>query len=333
MSNTGDNMRSLQGKKVLVTGADGFIPSYVCESLVEAGAEVRALARRNSSSVLKNIGHLKEDMEIVWGDITDGPAMIRFSKGVEIIYHLAANSHVAYSIEQPAESFMIQCQGTLNVMEAARFNEVERVIHAGSAEEYGLVQDVKIKEDFPLLPRSPYAAGKVAADRLMYSYWCSYGTPVVMSRFFGIYGPRQSAEKAIPKFIFQVDEGTPISIYGDGSQTRDFMFGSDAGNAYALLGVADGVVGNVLNIGTGVKYPIIDVARDIVRFMGKEDSAIIEKDLSLKPGEASHLVADPTDLETALGWKPTVSWQDGLQRTIEFYLKNKDKYVDLAGRI
>ena len=323
----------IKGKKVLVTGADGFIPSYVCESLVEAGADVTALVRRNSSSILKNIGHLKNDLEVVWGDITDGPSMIRFSKGVDIIYHLAANSHVAYSIVQPAESFMIQCQGTINIMEAARFNDVERVIHAGSAEEYGLVEDVKIKENFPLLPRSPYAAGKVAADRLMYSYWCSYGTPVVMSRFFGIYGPRQSAEKAIPKFILQLHDGIPISIYGDGSQTRDFMHGKDAGKAYALLGIADNVVGNVINIGTGIKYPIISIAEDIVRLMGKKSEASIEKDMNLKPGEASHLVADPTDLQTSLGWKPEISWEEGLKETIEFYLKRVDKYSDLAGRV
>lgn len=326
-------IEKLKGKKVFVTGADGFIPSYVCESLVEAGADVTALARRNSSAVLKNIGHLKKDLKVIWGDITDGSSMIRFTKGMDIIYHLAANSHVAYSIEQPEESFMIQCQGTLNIMEAARFNDVERVIHAGSAEEYGLVEDVRIKEDFPLMPRSPYAAGKVAADRLMYSYWCSYGTPVVMSRFFGIYGPRQSAEKAIPKFILQIRDGKPISIYGDGSQTRDFMFGTDAGKAYALLGIADNVVGNVLNIGTGVKYPILSIAEDIVRLMGKDGEAMIEKDMNLKPGEASHLVADPTDLQTALGWKPEVAWEDGLQRTIDFFMKNADRYSDLAGRI
>jgi len=322
-------MGSLSGKKVLVTGADGFIPSYVCEALVHKGADVTALVRRNSSSVLKNIGHLKHDVRVVWGDIQDMPTMIRLCRGIEIIYHLAANSHVAYSIVQPAESFQIQANGTLAVLEAARFNDVQRVIHAGSAEEYGLTTDVRIAEDFPLLPRSPYAAGKVAADRLMYSYWCSYGTPVVMSRFFGIYGPRQSAEKAIPKFILQASRGEAITIYGDGSQTRDFMFGSDAGEAYAELGVADGVVGAVINIGTGTKYPILQVAKDILRLM-KADVGIA-LDHNLKPGEASHLVADPTLLQKTLRWKPSVEWEKGLARTIDFYLERRDRYQDLVG--
>lgn len=324
-------MGSLSGKKVLVTGADGFIPSYVCETLVQKGANVTALVRRNSSSLLKNIGHLKNDLKVVWGDIQDLPTLIRLTKGVEIIYHLAANSHVAYSIVSPVESFTIQTTGTINVLEATRINGVQRMIHAGSAEEYGETRDVQIAEDFPLLPRSPYAAGKVAADRLMYSYWCSYDTPVVMSRFFGIYGPRQSAEKAIPKFIFQALDGDDITLYGDGSQTRDFMFGTDAGEAYAELGVADNVIGRVVNIGTGKKYPIAMVAEDVVRMMGSKSR--IAKDMNLKPGEASHLVADPSLLQKTLGWKPVVSWEDGLRRTIDFFVKRKDRYGDLAGRV
>ena len=324
-------MASLSGKKVLVTGADGFIPSYVCESLVHQGADVTALVRRNSSAILKNIGHLKDDVRVMWGDIQDMPTMIRVCKGIEIIYHLAANSHVAYSIVQPAESFQIQTNGTLAVLEAARFNDVQRVIHAGSAEEYGQTTDRQIAEDFPLMPRSPYAAGKVAADRLMYSYWCSYGTPVVMSRFFGIYGPRQSAEKAIPKFILQAYRGEPITIYGDGSQTRDFMYGTDAGEAYAELGVAEGVVGTVINIGTGKKYPVLQVAQDILRLMKKD--VPLARDLHLKPGEASHLVADPTLLQRTLQWKPKVNWEEGLAATIEFFVSNRDRFRDLIGRV
>lgn len=324
-------MSSLSGKKVLVTGADGFIPSYVCESLVEKGAKVKALVRRNSSCLLKNIDHLKNDLEIIWGDICDFSSMIQITKDVEIIYHLAANSHVAYSIAQPVESFMIQCQGTINLLEAVRINDVQRIIHAGSAEEYGETKDQKIAEDFPLIPRSPYAAGKVAADRLMYSYYCSYNTPVVMSRFFGIYGPRQSAEKAIPKFIMQSHRGDKITLYGDGSQTRDFMFGSDAGEAYAELGTADKVVGEVINIGTGIKYPIVNIAEDIVRIM--KSNSELSKDFNLKLGEASHLVANPERLKSFLNWKPKISWEEGLERTIKYYLDNYDKYSKITGRI
>jgi len=321
----------LSGKKVLVTGADGFIPSYVCETLVEKGAVVRALVRRNSSNILKNIDHIKNDLEIVWGDIQDFNQMIRLTKGIEIVYHLAANSHVAYSILNPVESFTVQTIGTINILEAVRINNVERMIHAGSAEEYGLVNDELISEDFPLLPRSPYAAGKVAADRLMYSYWASYETPVVMSRFFGIYGPRQSAEKAIPKFVLQALNGHPISIYGDGSQTRDFMFGSDAGEAYAELGVAENVVGKVINIGTGIKYPIIDIAQDILNIL--DIDVPLNKDYNIKPGEATHLVSNPSALKNYLSWNPKISWKVGLKKTVDYYINNRSHYEKAVGSI
>ena len=321
----------LSGKKVLVTGADGFIPSYVCETLVEQGAKVTALVRRNSSNILKNINHLKNDMEIVWGDIQDFNQMIRITNDIEIIYHLAANSHVAYSILNPVESFTIQTTGIINILEAARINNIGRIIHAGSAEVYGVVNDEFIHEDFPLVPRSSYAAGKVAADRLMYSYWASYDTPVVMPRFFGVYGPRQSAEKAIPKFILQALNGQSISLYGDGSQTRDFMFGSDAGKAYAELGIADNVEGQVINIGTGVKYSILDVAMDILKVL--DIDADINRDHNIKQGEATHLVADTTLLKKYISWKPDVSWDDGLLNTIEYYVKNRSFYEQAIGTI
>jgi len=324
-------MSNLEGKRVLVTGADGFLPSYVCEKLVERGARVTALVRRNSSCILKNIGHLTNDLDVVWGDITDFSSMVRLTEDIEIIYHLAANSHVAYSIVQPAESFQIQTMGTLNILEAARLTGVERIIHAGSAEVYGVTEDMRIPETAPLLPRSAYAAGKVAADRLMYAYWCSYGTPVVMPRFFGIYGPRQSLEKAIPKFIRNARSGEPIPIYGDGTQTRDFMFGSDAAEAYAELGVADGVIGKPINIGTGVKYPIISVARDILRVL-KSDTPI-EMDMNLKQGEASHLVADPTFLKTVLQWQPRVTWEEGLERTVRYFVDQRWDEACVVGRV
>lgn len=324
-------MNSMSDKRVLVTGADGFIPSYVCESLVAKGARVRALARRNSSNLLKNIAHLKDKVEVVWGDVQDFSKVIEAAKGIDVIYHLAANSHVAYSIHYPVESFQIQTTGMINVLEAARLHSVERIIHAGSAEEYGETHDTLIGEDFPLLPRSPYAAGKVAADRLMYSYWCSYGTPVVMARFFGVYGPRQSIEKAIPKFILQIFNNEAITLYGDGTQTRDFMYGSDAGEAYAELGVANDVVGKVINIGTGVKYPILKVAEDIRELMGGKGAIV--KDMSIKPGEATHLVADPGLINDTLSWTPKVSWKEGLQKTIDFYVKNVEKYKGFAGRV
>ena len=209
------NLEKFKGCDVLVTGADGFIPSYVCDRLVELGTNVTALVRRNSSNEIKSISHLKNKLKIRWGDITDLSLLILETKNTDIIYHLGAQSHVQYSLHNPLETYQTNTIGTINVLEAGRINDVKRIIHAGSAEVYGKPEKVPITEDHPLVPRSPYAAGKVAADRLMFSYYCAYNLPVVMPRFFGIYGPRQSIEKAIPKFILNIQNNIPPVIYGD----------------------------------------------------------------------------------------------------------------------
>ena len=238
----------LKGCKVLVTGADGFIPSFVCDRLVELGANVTALVRRNSSNVIKSIPHLVDKIKIRWGDITDLSLLVSETRDTEIIYHLGAQSHVQYSLHNPVETYQTNTIGTMNVLEAARINDVKRIVHAGSAEVYGKPGTVPIEENHPLEPRSPYAAGKVASDRLMFAYYCTYDLPVVMSRFFGIYGPRQSIEKAIPKFILQIHNNKVPCVYGDGKQSRDYMFVTDAADAYTRLGLADNVVGQALNL-------------------------------------------------------------------------------------
>lgn len=311
----------------MVTGADGFIPSYVCDRLVELGAKVTALVRRNSSNQIKSIMHLKGKVTIRWGDITDLALLMTETKDTDVIYHLGAQSHVQYSLHNPLETYQTNTIGTINVLEAARINNVKRVVHAGSAEVYGKPETVPIKEDHPLAPRSPYAAGKVASDRLMFSYYCTYGLPVVMSRFFGIYGPRQSIEKAIPKFILKIHNKIPPTIYGDGTQSRDFMFGTDAADAYARLGVADNVVGDIINIGTGKETKIVDLAKIIIHLMGSNMEPIFTN--KLHPGEAGRLVCDPVKCMKILDWHPTINLEEGLKRTIEYYLKNTHLYDNI----
>ena len=318
------NLAELKGCKVLVTGADGFIPSFVCDRLVELGANVTALVRRDSSNVIKSIPHLADKIKIRWGDITDLSLLISETRDTEIIYHLGAQSHVQYSLHNPVETYQTNTIGTMNVLEAARINDVKRIVHAGSAEVYGKPETVPIEENHPLEPRSPYAAGKVASDRLMFAYYCSYGLPVVMSRFFGIYGPRQSIEKAIPKFILQIHNNKVPCVYGDGKQSRDYMFVTDAADAYTRLGLADNVVGQAMNIGTGIETDIATLARLIIKIMGAKMEPNFTGKIS--PGEAGRLVCNPSKGMKTLDWKPTVSLEDGLKNTIDYYLKNAHLY-------
>ena len=318
------NLEQFNDLNVLVTGADGFIPSFVCDRLVELGANVTALIRRNSSNEIKSIPHLIDKLKIRWGDITDLSLLLEETKEIDVIYHLGAISHVQYSLYNPVETYQTNTLGTMNVLEASRINNVKRVVHAGSAEVYGKPETVPIEENHPLEPRSPYAAGKVASDRLMFAYYCTYGLPVVMSRFFGIYGPRQSIEKAIPKFILQIHNKKSPCVYGDGKQSRDYMFVTDAADAYTRLGLADNVIGQAMNIGTGIETDIATLARLIIKIMG----AKIEPNFTgkISPGEAGRLVCNPTKGMKLLDWKPTISLEDGLKQTVDYYLKNTHLY-------
>ena len=318
------NLEEFNDLNVLVTGADGFIPSFVCDRLVELGANVTALIRRNSSNEIKSIPHLIDKLKIRWGDITDLSLLLEETKEIDVIYHLGAMSHVQYSLYNPVETYQTNTLGTMNVLEASRINNVKRVVHAGSAEVYGKPETVPIEENHPLEPRSPYAAGKVASDRLMFAYYCTYGLPVVMPRFFGIYGPRQSIEKAIPKFILQIHNKKSPCVYGDGKQSRDYMFVTDAADAYTRLGLADNVIGQAMNIGTGIETDIATLARLIIKIMG----AKIEPNFTgkINPGEAGRLVCNPSKGMKILNWKPTVSLEDGLKQTVDYYLKNTHLY-------
>ena len=318
------NLEQFNDLNVLVTGADGFIPSFVCDRLVELGANVTALIRRNSSNEVKSIPHLIDKLKIRWGDITDLSLLLEETKEIDVIYHLGAMSHVQYSLYNPVETYQTNTLGTMNVLEASRINNVKRVVHAGSAEVYGKPETVPIEENHPLEPRSPYAAGKVASDRLMFAYYCTYGLPVVMPRFFGIYGPRQSIEKAIPKFILQIHNKKSPCVYGDGKQSRDYMFVTDAADAYTRLGLADNVIGQAMNIGTGIETDIATLARLIIKIM----EAKIEPNFTgkINPGEAGRLVCNPSKGMKMLNWKPTVSLEDGLKKTVDYYLKNSHLY-------
>ena len=317
-------MNSFDGMSVLVTGADGFVASHLCEYLVNRNAKVTALIRRNSGGIFKNINEIKDKILVKWGDTQDLSIVMEASKKHDIIYHLAAQSHVGHSIYNPYETVVNDVISTLNILEAGRKNDVKKIIHAGSSEIYEDPKYVPIDEKHPLQPRSPYAAAKGAAENLLESYYHTYGLPVVESRFFNIYGPRQGLDQAIPKFILQCLNNKKITIYGDGMQTRDYTFVEDAVHAYGLLGMKKGLEGKVINFGTGKEITIKDLAKLILKFTKSKSKLHFSK--KLRTGETPRLMCEPKFAKSVLGWSTKTDITLGLKKTIE-YFKGKEHLV------
>lgn len=318
----------IQGKQVLVTGADGFIPSHLCEFLYQNKANVIALIRRNSTGVFRNINDIKSKIKIVWGDTQDLSLLTQITKKIDIIFHLAAQSHVGYSLYNPYETVINDVNSTLNVLEASRKNDVKRIVHAGSSEIYGKPEYVPIDEKHPLNPRSPYAAAKAAAEHLLQSYYFTYDLPIVMSRFFNIYGPRQGLDQAIPKFILQALHNKDITIYGDGNQTRDYTYVSDAVNAYFLLGITPKLEGKVLNFGTGREIKIKDLAKLIIK--STKSKSKLKFDNHLRSGETPRLLCKPKKSNEILNWRACIKIETGINNTINYYKNKKELISNLS---
>ena len=302
---------------ILVTGADGFVSSHLCEYLHDNNAKVTGLIKRNSSGIFKNIDSIKNKISVRWGDTQDLSLLTEITKDVDIIFHLAAQSHVGYSIYNPHETVVNDVISTLNVLEACRKNDVKRLVHAGSSEIYGMPSYSPIDEKHPLQPRSPYAAAKAAAENLLESYFYSYNLPVVMSRFFNIYGPRQGLDQAIPKFLLQALNNKNITIYGDGKQTRDYTYVSDAVKAYSLLGITSKIEGSVVNFGSGTEITIKKLAETILKLTKSKSKLTFDK--KLRSGETPKLLCNTKLAKKLLGWETEVSIQTGLIETMEFF--------------
>lgn len=320
-------MKSFSNLNILVTGADGFIASHLCEYLVSKKAKVIGLLRRNSGGIFKNLNEIKNDIIIKWGDTQDLSLITEVTKNVDVIFHLAAQSHVGHSLYNPYETIVNDVISTLNILEAARKNNVKRVIHAGSSEIYGTPLYVPIDIKHPLHPRSPYAAAKASAENIIESYFHTYGLPVVMSRFFNIYGPRQGLDQVIPKFILQVLNDKSITIYGDGTQTRDYTYVSDAVKAYSLLAITPKIEGKVLNFGSGKEIQIKKLAELIIKLTNKKGK--LKFSTKLRSGETPRLLCNSNLAKKTIKWKPTINLETGLLKTIEYYQKRKHLVANL----
>ena len=311
-----------QNRRVLVTGAGGFIGSHLAERLVELGARVRALVRYNSRNdwgLLELLpAPIKNELEVVLGDLTDPHNTTWMAQGQEVIFHLAALIAIPYSYRAPAHYVATNCGGTLNLLEAARQHGVERFVHTSTSETYGTAQYTPIDEAHPLKGQSPYAASKIGADKLAESYYLSFGVPVVTVRPFNTYGPRQSARAIIPTIISQGLSGDVVRL-GRLTPIRDLTFVGDTVEGFIKAGECPQAVGELFNLGSGRSTSIGELAQAIIGRLGG-GREIVSDDERVRPdaSEVMELLCNSGKAKKILGWEPRVGLEEGLDRTIAY---------------
>lgn len=310
---------NLQGKRVLVTGADGFIGSHLTERLVRRGCAVRAFVQYNSLGswgwLDESPAEIRRDLDVFAGDVRDPHGVRTAAAGCDVILHLAALIAIPYSYHSPQTYVETNVLGTLNVVQAARDLGVARVIHTSTSEVYGTARFVPITEAHPLQGQSPYSASKIGADQIALSFHAAFGTPVSVLRPFNTYGPRQSARAVIPTVISQVAAGAPQIKLGAVHPTRDFTFVSDTARAFEALAECDAAVGRTVNAGSGFEISIGDTARTLIELMGR-DVEIVTEDQRLRPegSEVERLWADSALMTSLTGWTPEYGGGEGFRR-------------------
>ena len=320
-------MSHWSNKKVLVTGAGGFIGSHLTERLVERGADVRALVRYTSTGTWGWLDKSpsKNDVEVVLGDIRDQDNIDRFMKGVECVFHLAALIGIPYSYHAPLSYVRTNIEGTINVLQSALRHEVERVVHTSTSEVYGTALTVPISEEHPLQGQSPYSATKIGADKLVEAFHLSFKLPVVTVRPFNTYGPRQSARAVIPTIITQALTGTSIAL-GNIEPTRDLNYVSDTVAGFIRSAEEPKAIGQVINLGSGNEISIEKLAEKILKLMDKEmPIAVQEQRTRPKKSEVERLCADNRKAREILGWESKVSLDEGLRNTIAWLCENNEQ--------
>jgi NAD dependent epimerase/dehydratase len=316
----------LSNKKVLVTGADGFIGSHLTEMLVNHGAHVRAVSFYNSFNHwgwLEDIGCL-EKVEVVTGDIRDPFFVKKVMQNVDVVFHLAALIAIPYSYVAPDSYVETNVNGTLNIVQAALESDVQRVLHTSTSEVYGTARYVPIDELHPLQAQSPYSATKIAADALAFSYYSSFSLPVTIVRPFNTYGPRQSARAVIPTIITQILAGQKTIKLGSLHPTRDFNYVEDTCRGFIALAECDDALGETINIGSDYEVSIGDMLNFIKQLM-QVDVDIESDDLRVRPSgsEVERLWCNNTKIQQLTEFRPRVGLKDGLRMTIE-WLSNPD---------
>ena len=316
------------GKRILVTGADGFIGSHLTERLIQRGCDVRAFVQYNSLGswgwLDESPAGIRRDLDVFAGDIRDPHGVRTAMTGCDVVLHLAALIAIPYSYHSPQTYVETNVLGTLNVVQAARDLGVERVVHTSTSEVYGTACFVPMTEAHPLQGQSPYSASKIGADQMALSYHASFGTPVSVLRPFNTFGPRQSARAVIPTIISQIAAGADAIKLGAVHPTRDFSFVDDTVRAFMAVAECDAAVGQTLNAGSGFEISIGDTAQLLIDLMGRPVQ-IVTDDQRLRPdaSEVERLWADSSALRALTGWAPEYGAGDGfrrgLQQTIDWF--------------
>lgn len=305
--------------KLLITGADGFIGSHLTEALVREGHTARAFVLYNSFNSWGWLDQtpkaIRDNLDVFAGDIRDPNGVKEAMKGCDAVLHLAALIAIPYSYHSPDTYVDTNVKGTLNVLQAARELETRRVIHTSTSEVYGTARFVPITEEHPLLGQSPYSATKIAADQLAYSFYASFGVPVVIARPFNTYGPRQSARAVIPTIITQIATGQRKISLGAVSPTRDFNYVQDIVAGFIAALNSDQGLGEVINFGSNFEISIGDTARLIAEIM-KAEIEIVTEEARLRPkkSEVDRLWADNGKAKRLFGWQPAYAGREGFKR-------------------
>jgi len=318
-------------KNVLVTGAGGFIGSHLTERLVRAGAKVRAMVHYNSRNDWGQIELLDPDvrdsLEVVSGDIRDPFFCYEAVRDQRVVMHLAALIGIPYSYVAPAEYVATNVIGTLNILQACRELDIEKMVHTSTSETYGTAQYVPIDEDHPMQGQSPYSASKIGADKMAESYYKSFETPVATIRPFNTYGPRQSARAIIPTIISQLASGSKRVKLGSLTPVRDLNYAQDTAAGFMAIAESPRTLGQVINIGAGRGITIGELAELIMEIMGVEGEIHCDEE-RVRPdaSEVMQLVAANSKAKELTGWEPATTLREGLGRTAEFIRGHMEIY-------
>lgn len=325
---------SLSGKKVFVTGADGFIGSHLVEILHDLGADVRAMVYYNSWNErgwLRDLPPATQDrVEIFNGDVRDAERIRTGVAGCDYVFHLSSLIAIPYSYEAPRSYVETNVIGALNVLQACRESSaLKRMVHVSTSEVYGSAQMVPIPEHHPLVGQSPYSASKIGADKMAESFHLSFNLPVVTARPFNTYGPRQTARAVIPTIASQLLAGCDSLRLGALTPTRDFNYVTDTARGMIALALCPEAEGKVVNIGSGEEWSIEQTARMLMEITGREVEIHCD-DQRIRPekSEVNRLLADNIQIHALTGWRSEVSFRDGLGNTVEWIRKNI-RYFDV----
>ena len=316
-------MGAWTGRRVLVTGGEGFIGSHLVDELLDRGARVRALVHYSPFGRWGWLEGRSSGVEIVQGDVRDAERVATAASGTDVVFHLAALIGIPYSYDAPESYVQTNVTGTYNVLTAARRAGVERMVQTSTSEVYGTARRVPIDEHHPLQPQSPYSASKIGGDMLALSFHHSYDLPVAVVRPFNTYGPRQSMRAIIPTVLHQLYSGAEEIRLGATTPTRDFNFVADTVAGFLAVAEADRAVGEVVNVGSGREISIGDLVELLVRISGREATVTTDPDRLRPPGsEVERLLCDNTRAREWAGWEPKVALEDGLRQTAEWVQAN-----------